>query len=179
MNGRCLFAALALATALGGCDADPGLRLTIESEGVVAGVMIDELTVDVVASQVEPRRESGELVAFTCRASSETWAGDELILPIELTVRPGDVDWECVGVRAQGYLEGELVIRAEEIYCADLADGVTRERLTLDGDCRITDGREACAADLVCRGGLCETSLMGELLELSPVSLEACDRGSE
>lgn len=171
---------IVLAVAALGCESEPGLRVVIDSEGMIPDVNIDSLTVDVIASQEVPsRNDDGELIAFTCRASEQRWEGDELSFPLEITVRPGDVAWECVGLRARGYFDENLVIRAEATYCLDLEGGVTDERLTLDSRCRITAEREACAADEVCREGQCETSSVGELFELTPVTLEACDRGSD
>lgn len=167
-------AAMALAICLAaGCAGEGGLRLVFRARGFEEG--LDGFALDVVASQTLDVER-----AFTCRAVSETREapdGETLGFPLVAIVHPGEIRWRCVGVHAEGLLDGAAVVRAEAAFCPDL-DEVTEETIWLDEACR-EGGGPSCGVSEVCAVSegepRCQPSPVGSLFAVDPFVEEDCD----
>lgn len=169
MRALRLLSLLALVAA--GCAQETGLEIVIRQVGVEPGLAIDQLNLDLVASQGAPTtpRGSTDVYTYTCRPV--TWGVEDLHLPMTIVVRPGEIEWGCVGVRARGFLDGALVIRAEQIFCVDLDDGVHQGTLELTSGCLLASPGDDCDEGHVCTcaaGAFCDPE--GRCGEASPVA---------
>jgi hypothetical protein len=157
MTARWLASILALVAA--GCAPETGLEIEIRQVGVEPGIAIDALNVDLVASQDAPTTPHGSPNVFTYTCRPVTWGVLDLHFPLTIVVHPGEIDWGCVGVRATGFLDGNLAIRAEQIFCADLANGVHHGTLELTSGCLLASPGDDCDGDHVCTcpaGAFCD-----------------------
>lgn len=161
-----------------GCEPDTGLRIEIVAEGFQEGVNIDELRVDLVASQNEPTpSDYPDEYVYPCRIASRVFSGEGLQFPLVITVHPGDILWECVGIRARGVFDQQTVIRAEELHCKDLHAGVTDVELILDVRCLTTEEGPQCQPFEVCAEGECEASRATSIFDANAAIVESCDFG--
>ena len=176
MTARCLIPLCAML--LAGCEHDTGLRLEIELYNLEANVDLDSVVVDVVAvqGQLEPVEHRDDYL-FPCRMATKTFDDESLHFPIIAVVRPGDIIWDCVGVRARGFLGDVQVIRNEEQYCFDLDEDVVEETLVLDQRCLESELDPPCTTEQVCVEGACNRSLASPIFSTPPLLLESCESG--
>lgn len=159
-----------------GCEPDTGMRIEIVGEGLLEGVNIDELRLDVVASQNEPTpSDYPDEYVYPCKVATRVFSGESLRFPIVVTVRPGDILWKCVGIRARGMFEQETVIRAEDLQCTDLYSEVTPLELYLDLRCLTTEGGPQCRPWEVCDVGRCLESPAASIFEANAAIVESCE----
>lgn len=187
MTVRGLASIVALVAA--GCAQETGLEIEIRQVGVEPGISINRLVVDLVASQDAPTtpRGSDEVFTYTCRPVS--WGVEDLRFPLTIVVRPGEIDWGCVGVRARGYFDSDLVIRAEQIFCVDLTEGVQHETLELTSGCLLASPGDDCEHDHVCTcaaGAVCgatarcsEPSPVAAMFDVAPAVDGFCNAAIE
>jgi hypothetical protein len=174
-----------VALVVAGCAPETGLEVVIRQVGVEPRIAIDQLNIDLVASQNAPTtpRGSASVYAYTCRPV--TWGVEDLRLPLTVVVRPGEIEWGCVGVRARGFLDGALTIRAEQIFCVDLTEGVHHGTIELTSGCLLASPDDDCDERHVCScaaGAACapdarcgEESPVSAMFEAAPAVGSFCN----
>jgi hypothetical protein len=161
MRWACLLVGACLAT---GCSDDAvGLLLTIDVDGLSVGSDIDFIEVRMVASQDRDTSEA----ATTSEIVRETVPGSlmpTLSFPIDIAIRPGDQDWECVALDVVASSSDVVVLRDEGLYCTGL-EGFAHETIVLERACHASYGAALCTEEQVCDGGSCVGSRVGALFD--------------
>ena len=175
MSTRAFLAAILL---LAGCNNEGWLRVIVASRELSVPTHLDTLRVEIVAAESDDTSAD----AAVCRPAVDVLprGAERLAFPVTLLIHPNeDERWSCVGLRLRGLHEEIEVIRAEDFFCPDLAEG-TEERIVLDRPCHADVFSPACAPGEVCRpdgegGSECIPSPVGSLFDAPVSDSELCN----
>lgn len=175
MSARAILSAILL---LSGCSNEVWLRVTVESRDLSIPTHLDTLRVEIVAAESDDTSAEAEV----CRPAVQVLprGTERLELPLSILIHSNeDERWRCGGLRLRGLHEEIEVIRTEDLFCPDAAEGA-EERIVLDRACHLDVLSPVCEPGAVCRpdgegGSECVPSPVGLLFDVAPSAGELCD----